>query len=97
MTTQVKLAPNLPKWGVPDLQADAMWGDLGGTYIAIVEVEVIERTEPADDEEKDRSLKLRVTGIELAQDADQEAELRGRRRAMYLQRTKEGTLDEAAT
>lgn len=95
MTTQAKLAPALPKWGVPDLQADHMWGNLGGHYMAVVELEVVERTEPADDEEKDRSFKLRVTGIELAQDDDQDTDLRERRRAMYAQRTKAGTFDDA--
>ncbi|WP_327169517.1 hypothetical protein [Streptomyces subrutilus] len=76
--------------------ADQMFKQRKGRWIAIVELAHVERTEPGPDEEKNPTVKLRVTDLEIAATAYTEDELRKLLRAMYQRRTSDGTLDEHA-
>jgi hypothetical protein len=95
--TKASLESKLPKTGgiTPELAA-VMWENLGGTYPAIVALEVSERTEPADDEDKDPSVKLRVLSVELPRDNDEAEWLRELQRAWYRRRTKQNTLEDGS-
>lgn len=88
--TKISLAAQLAT-GAIDHLADELWDNLGGTYPAIVELEVCERTEPSD-AETDRKVKLRVVGIEIPTTHATRRELRGQRRDMYANRTGKDTL-----
>ena len=91
--TKISLESALPKSGGQTLIAGKLWQNLGGTYLAVVEVHVSERTEP-DDQEKECAAKLRVDRIEIAQSSAEQAELR-RLLARYRQaHTSAGTLDD---
>lgn len=65
----------------------------GASLLAIVEFRHIERTQPAPDADKDPSVKVRLTSIEIP-NRDQEGAVREAQRALYLQRTASGTLDD---
>lgn len=92
--TTMKLHSALPKNAVPDLDAGRMWQNLGGHYMAIVEMQVAERTEPADEDDTQPSAKLRITSLELARGAHDDEQLRQALLARYKARTAIGTLDE---
>ena len=95
MTTRIKLQPALPKGaGISDAFAGQLYEQLGSHHVALVELQVTERTEVADDEDKEPSASLSIVSIEFAageQDADL---LRRAIRARYEARTALGTLDE---
>lgn len=76
--------------GIDDL-ADQLWHDLGGTYEALVCLEVAERTEPSDTD-TDRKAKLRVVAIEVPRSGDGHRRLADQRRALYAERTGKDTL-----
>ncbi len=97
MTTTIKLAPALPKNAVDDVDASRMWHNLGGHYMAIVELQVGERTEPADEEDTAPSAKLKVTQLELARGAHDDEQLRRALLSRHTARTAVGTLDEEIT
>ncbi|MEV1245147.1 hypothetical protein [Nonomuraea sp. NPDC049750] len=65
----------------------------GCSLMAIVEFRHVERTQPAPDADKDPSVKVRLTHIEIP-NKDQEGAIREAQRALFLQRTAQGTLDE---
>jgi hypothetical protein len=88
--TKTSLAAQIAATGVDHL-ADDFWDNLGGTYPAIVELEVCERTEPSDTE-GDKKVKLRVVGIEIPTTSYSREDLRERRRQMYANRTGKNTL-----
>ncbi|MFE9845822.1 hypothetical protein [Streptomyces goshikiensis] len=67
-----------------------------GRWMAIVELAHVERTEPGPDEDKNPTVKIRVTQIEVAADAVTDEHLRHLLRDFYVRRTSEGTLDEHA-
>ena len=73
--------------------AQRLYATPGMRIIGVVELAHVERTEPAPDEDKEPSVKLRITHLELA-NAEQEAVLREAQRALYLHRTAQGTLGE---
>lgn len=93
--TKLTLAPAIAA-GTIDHLADDMWNNLGGTYPAVVELEVCERTEPSDTD-TDRKVKLRVVGIEIPQTSDSRREVRDQRRQMYADRTGKDTLMDPDT
>ncbi|MFJ8855144.1 hypothetical protein [Streptomyces sp. NPDC102437] len=66
-----------------------------GHWMAIVELSHVERTEPGPEEDKAPSVKIRVTGIEVAGDEISGGRLRGVMREMYDRRTSGGTLFES--
>lgn len=88
--TKTSLAAQIAASGIDHL-ADELWENLGGTYPAVVELEVMERTEPSDTE-ADRKVKLRVVGIEIPRTALTKEELRQLRRRLYADRTGDDTL-----
>ncbi|MFD9943216.1 hypothetical protein ACFWYW_14515 [Nonomuraea sp. NPDC059023] len=65
---------------------------LGTSVVGIVEITSVERTEPYDEEERAPTVKLRLTGLEIAT-PEQEDALRRGQRAMYQLRTARDTLD----
>jgi len=66
----------------------------GMRLVGVVELRHVERTQPAPDEDKEASVKLRITGLEVA-NAEQEDTLRKAMEALYIHRTAHGTLDDA--
>ncbi|GII88232.1 hypothetical protein Ssi03_62220 [Sphaerisporangium siamense] len=65
----------------------------GASILAICEFRHVERTQPAPDADKDPSVKVRMTSIEVP-NRDQEGAIREAARALYVQRTAAGTLDD---
>lgn len=65
----------------------------GLRLVGVVELAHVERTQPAPGSEKDPSVKARITALEIAS-KDQEDAIREVMRALHLQRTADGTLDE---
>ena len=63
-----------------------------GRWMAVVELAHVERTEPGPDEDKQPTVKVRVTSIEVATDEITGGRLRGLQREMYDRRTSGGTL-----
>jgi hypothetical protein len=74
--------------------ATEMFKQRRGRWIAVVELGHVERTEPGPDEDKNPTVKLRVTSIEVAADEITGGRLRGVQREMYDRRTSGGTLFE---
>ncbi|MFD3802605.1 hypothetical protein ACFWTC_03030 [Streptomyces sp. NPDC058619] len=73
--------------------ASEMFKQRRGRWMAIVELAHVERTEPGPDEDKDPTVKIRVTAIEVAADAITDERLRNLQRDLYVRRTSDGTLD----
>ncbi|MFB8772140.1 hypothetical protein [Streptomyces broussonetiae] len=74
--------------------ATEMFKQRQGRWMAVVEFGHVERTEPGPDEDKNPTVKLRVTAIEVAGDEVSRGRLRGLQREMYDRRTSGGTLFE---
>jgi len=75
--------------------ATEMFKQRHGRWMAVVELAHVERTEPGPDEDKNPTVKLRVTSIEVAADEISGGRLRGIQREMYDRRTSSGTLFES--
>lgn len=92
--TAVKIAgkPTAAASGSIELQGDWLWNHPGGRVLGVVELRHTERSEPAPDVEKDRTVTLSISMLELAS-GEQEETLRQAARALYLLRTATGTLD----
>ncbi|MFE2311624.1 hypothetical protein ACFXC8_00235 [Streptomyces sp. NPDC059441] len=75
--------------------ATEMFKQRGGRWMAVVEFGHAERTEPGPDEDKNPTVKIRVTSIEVAGDEVTRGRLRGVQREMYDRRTSGGTLFES--
>ena len=73
--------------------ADWLYNHPSGKIVGITELSHVERTEPAPDEDRERSVKLRLNILEIASPEQEEA-LRQAMRALYLHRTAQGTLTE---
>lgn len=80
--------------------AEEMFDQRAGRWMAVVEFEHDERTEPGTAEDdtgtpgKPAAVKLRIVAVEVADGAD-EHHLRTAQRALYVKRTTRGTLDDA--
>lgn len=74
--------------------ATDMFKQRAGRWMAVVEFGHVERTEPGPDEDKNPTVKIRVTSIEVAADEVTRGRLRGVQREMYDRRTSGGTLFE---
>ena len=74
--------------------AETMFKQRHGRWMAVVELAHAERTEPGPDEDKQPTVKLRVTTIEVAADEITGGRLRSLQREMYDRRTSGGTLFE---
>lgn len=66
----------------------------GIRVMAVVELHHVERTQPAPDADKDASVTMRIAHLEVP-GPDQEESIREVQRALFLQRTAAGTLNEA--
>jgi hypothetical protein len=75
--------------------ATEMFKQRRGRWMAVVELSNVERSEPGPDEEKNPTVKVRVTSIEVAADEITGGRLRGVQREMYDRRTSGGTLFES--
>ncbi|KOG21771.1 hypothetical protein [Streptomyces viridochromogenes] len=75
--------------------ATEMFKQRRGRWMAVVELSHVERAEPGPDEEKNPTVKVRVTSIEVAADEITAGRLRGVQREMYDRRTSGGTLFES--
>jgi hypothetical protein len=75
--------------------ATEMFKQRRGRWMAVVELSHVERSEPGPDEEKNPTVKVRVTSIEVAADEITGGRLRGVQREMYDRRTSGGTLFES--
>lgn len=95
--TTIKLDSKLPANGVPDDLAQSMWDSLGSRHMAIIEVRVGERTEPADSLDTDPSAKIRVTSIEFSSDSQDDERLRQAMRDRWAARTAADTLEDQGT
>ncbi|MFJ6935721.1 hypothetical protein [Streptomyces sp. NPDC101132] len=76
--------------------ASEMFKQRQGRWVAVIELAHVERVQPGPDEDKDPSVKLRVTDLEIAPTAAFENEIRQLLRDLHQRRTSEGTLDEHA-
>lgn len=74
--------------------ATEMFKQRGGRWVAVVEFGHAERTEPGPEEDKNPTVKIRVTSIEVAADEVTGGRLRGMQKEMYERRTSGGTLFE---
>lgn len=74
--------------------SEEMFKQRRGRWMAVVELSHVERSEPGPDEEKNPTVKVRVTSIEVAADEITAGRLRGVQREMYDRRTSGGTLFE---
>jgi hypothetical protein len=74
--------------------AQELYKKPGMRIVGVVELAHVERTQPAPDEDKEASVKLRITHLELAGDGQQENAVREAMRALYLHRNAQGTLTE---
>jgi hypothetical protein len=72
--------------------AEEMFNQRRGRWMAVVELGHVERSEPGPDEEKNPTVKVRVTSIEVAGDEVTAGRLRSVQREMYDRRTSGGTL-----
>ena len=72
--------------------ATDMFKQRRGRWMAVVELAHVERTEPGPDEDKQPSVKVRVTSIEVAADEITGGRLRSVQREMYERRTSGDTL-----
>ncbi|MFG2617765.1 hypothetical protein ACGFXC_09050 [Streptomyces sp. NPDC048507] len=64
-----------------------------GRWVAVVEFAHSERTQPGPEEDKNPSVKIRISDLEIAADVATEERLRQTMRDLYQQRTSSGTLD----
>jgi hypothetical protein len=83
----------LPKKAL-DHVATQLWHQLGSHHVAIVELQVIDRTEAADADDHPLA-RLRIVGLELAVDDRDDENLRQAMARLHAARTATGTLDEA--
>jgi hypothetical protein len=91
-TVKIQGKPRAAATGAIELRADYLYTTPGARVIGVVEFAHTERTEPAPDTEKDRTVTLAISALELATHEQAET-LRKAMRALYLERTAEGTLD----
>lgn len=74
--------------------ATEMFKQRRGRWMAVVELSHVERSEPGPDEEKNPTVKVRVTSVEVAGDEVSAGRLRAVQREMFDRRTSGGTLFE---
>ncbi|MEU9000498.1 hypothetical protein [Streptomyces sp. NPDC048551] len=73
-----------------------MFKQRSGRWVAVVEFSHSERTQPGPEEDKNPSVKIRITDLEIAPSAAFENEIRQLLRDLHQRRTSDGTLDEHA-
>lgn len=88
--TSANAAAGLEPW------VSGLYATPGKRIVGVIELAHVERTQPAPDADKEPSVKLRITHLEIA-NPDQENALRDAMSALHLHRTAYGTLDEDGT
>ncbi|WP_067483815.1 hypothetical protein [Actinomadura hibisca] len=73
--------------------APAIYAKRGARVLAVVELAATERTEPAPDSDKTPSVKMRIAAMEIPA-REQEGAVREVMKALYVQRTAHGTINE---
>lgn len=93
--TTVKIAgkPSASAAAAIERYADQLYSNNTARVVIIAELKHAARNEPAPDEDKDRSVELKISGLEVASPEQDEA-LRKAMQALYISRTAQGTLDE---
>lgn len=93
--TQIKIQGKLPAVAADALEPykGVLYANNAKRIVGVIELAHAEKTEPAPDVDKEPSVTLRVTHLEIA-NPDQEGALREAQRALYLHRSASGTLDE---
>ncbi len=93
--TQVKIDSKIGGGPAAALEphVPALYARPGARIMFIGELAHIERTQPAPDTDGQPSVKMRLTTMEIAT-KDQENAVREAQRALYLQRTAQGTIDD---
>jgi hypothetical protein len=74
--------------------AAALYATPGMRIVGVIELAHLERTQPAPESDKEPSVKLRITGLEIA-GPEQEDVLREAQRALFVHRTAYGTLNDS--
>lgn len=91
-TVKIQGKPRAAAQGPLEARADWLYTHPGGRVIGVVELVHTEVSTPAPDTEKDRSVTVAISTLEIAS-PDQEEVLRKAARAIYVARTAQGTLD----
>lgn len=73
---------------------ERIYANPGATFLSVVEFRHSERIEYSD-EDREPVVKCRVANLEVANTGEQESQVRSLLRALFLQRTAQGTLDDA--
>lgn len=71
----------------------ALYASPGKRVVGVIELEHVERTEPAPGADREPSVKVRMSALEIA-NPEQEDQVRAALRALYLHRTAAGKLTE---
>ena len=71
----------------------AIYERQGGNFVFMAEARHVERIQPAPDADKEPSVKVRIVHLEIP-NRDQVGAIREGLRALYLQRTASGTLED---
>jgi hypothetical protein len=93
ITLKLDGTPSTAAMGALEPHVAALYAKPGGRLMAIVELAHIERVQPAPEAEKEPSVKVKVTQLEIP-NAEQVDAIREAQRALYITRTARGTLDE---
>ncbi|WP_206184911.1 hypothetical protein [Thermoactinospora rubra] len=93
--TAVKLDSKITTYVEKALEgwAAEMFAKRGGHWPAVIELAHVERAEPAETEDKQETVKLRITQLEVP-GPDHQEKIREVLKALYTVRTAEGTLDD---
>lgn len=93
--TKVKIDSNIGGGPAAALEPHvlSLYARPGARVMVIGELAHVERTQPAPDTDGQPSVKMRLTSMEIAS-REQEGAVREAQRALYLQRTASGTLDD---
>lgn len=70
-----------------------LYAKQGARILGIVELVHVERTQPAPESEKESSVRMRISSMEIP-NHEQEGAIREAQRALFVQRTAMGTLDQ---
>lgn len=76
-----------------ELHVPALYSNPGARVLAVMEMVHVERTQPAPEADGKASVKMRIVSLEVPS-KDQAGAVREVLRALHLQRTAAGTLDE---
>lgn len=93
--TDIKLDSKVSAHAAASLEryATKLYNRPGMRIVGVVEFVHVERTQPAPDVDKQPSVKLRMSGLEIA-NPEQEDAVRQAQEALYLHRSAQGTLGE---